>query len=211
MLRYVLLALLSDGEPKHGYALMKAYSERSGTHLSIGNVYRELQRLLAERLIVAAVNPEGADARRMPYAITAVGRESLSNWLSAPAHALVRTQPDLLSYRLSLLGDLDPTATNSFLSDLHDELWVQSKAVERERALASQRDRVAEGRLPMRSILLGRRARHLAADIELVEEIRATLQAAQKRGVSAAPRLAIDPANRRPRPKPQRRADRDGA
>src|SRR6185503_1117108 len=129
MLRYVLLALLSDGEPKHGYALMKAYSERSGTHLSIGNVYRELQRLVAERLIVPAVNPEGADARRMPYAITTLGRESLSRWLSAPAHALVRSQPDLLSYRLSLLGDLDPEATSSFLSDLHDELWVQSKAV----------------------------------------------------------------------------------
>src|SRR6185295_20121873 len=126
MLRYVLLALLSDGEPKHGYALMKAYSERSGTRLSIGNVYRELQRLVAERLVVAAVNPEGADPRRMPYSINTVGREALSGWLAAPAHTLVRNQPDVLSYRLALLGDLDPESASTFLKELHDELWVQS-------------------------------------------------------------------------------------
>ena len=42
MLRSVLLALLADGKAAHGYALMKAYEERSGFRLSIGNVYREL-------------------------------------------------------------------------------------------------------------------------------------------------------------------------
>lgn len=211
MLRYVLLALLTDGEAKHGYALMKAYSERSGTRLSIGNVYRELQRLVGERLITAAVNPEGADPRRMPYTISSLGREALSRWLAMPAHALLRTQPDVLSYRLALLGDLDPDAASAFLKDLRDELWVQSKAVERERAMVSQQDRVAEGALPMRSILLGRRMRHLAADIELVAEIQATFQAAQKRSAPRVPRLAIEPtASRRPRPK-QRRGYRDEA
>lgn len=211
MLRYVLLALLSDGEPRHGYALMKAYSARSGTRLSIGNIYRELQRLVAERLVEGAINPEGADPRRMPYRITGLGRGALATWLAAPAQSLMRTQPDALSYRLSLLGDLDPAAANAFLKDLHDELWVQTKTIERERAIASQ-DRVADGALPMRSLLLGRRTRHLAADIELVEEIRASLEALQKREVARVPRLAIETpsAARRQRPK-QRRVSRDGA
>jgi hypothetical protein len=144
----------------------------------------------------------------MPYRITAVGRDALAHWLAAPARALVRTQPDALSYRLSLLGDLDPTAASAFLKDLHDELWVQTKTVERERAVVSQ-ENVVEGSLPMRSLLLGRRTRHLAADIELVDEIRATLQAVQKREVARVPRLAIE-TTRRSRSK-QRRASRDEA
>jgi len=69
MLRYVLLALMSDGQPVHGYALMKAYEERSGIRLSIGNIYRELQGLVAAGLIAPAQNQPGADARRSPSAL----------------------------------------------------------------------------------------------------------------------------------------------
>jgi DNA-binding PadR family transcriptional regulator len=210
MLRYVLLALLSDGDPKHGYALMKAYADRSGTRLSIGNVYRELQRLVADGLITAATNPAGADPRRMPYAITKSGLEAFRTWLAAPAHALVRTTPDLISYRLALLGDLEAAVAGRFLKELQEELWVQTKALERERTVVTQHERVAEGTLSMRSILLGRRTRHLAADIAMVDEIRTTLQAAQKRGDARVPRLAIEsPAARRPRPKQERRAYED--
>src|ERR1041384_8270310 len=79
MLKFVLLALMSDGKPAHGYALMKAYEERSGLRVSIGNIYRELQRLLAEGSIVSAANPPGADPRRTPYAITAQGRQDLAS------------------------------------------------------------------------------------------------------------------------------------
>src|SRR5438046_9963574 len=78
MLRYVVLALLADGNPAHGYALMKAYRERSGVRMSIGNVYRELSRLAGEGLIAAATNAPGADTRRVPYRIMARGREALA-------------------------------------------------------------------------------------------------------------------------------------
>src|SRR5213596_1396376 len=86
MLRYVLLALLADGTPAHGYALMKAYRERSGVRLSIGNVYRELSRLAGEGLIVAATNPPGADPRRVPYRITDKGRDALATSGGAGPH-----------------------------------------------------------------------------------------------------------------------------
>lgn len=184
MLRYVLLALLADGSLAHGYALMKAYRERSGVRLSIGNVYRELSRLAGEGFIVAATNPPGADPRRAPYRITEKGRETLTAWLAAPVHTLTSTAADPLSHRLAILGDLDPSRASEFLRELHDELWEQSKTLERERAVTSQRDKREMPALPTRMFLLGRRAKHLATDIEMVDEMRALLAAGGKRSTS---------------------------
>jgi DNA-binding PadR family transcriptional regulator len=181
MLRYVLLALLADGNPAHGYALMKAYRERSGVRLSIGNVYRELSRLAGDALIVAAANPPGADPRRVPYRITEKGRNALATWLAAPVHTLTAASADALSHRLAILGDLDPGRASEFLGELHTELWEQSKTLERERAIASQQDKREAPALPTRMFLLSRRAKHLATDIEMVDEMRAFLSAGSKR------------------------------
>src|SRR5215471_1909954 len=175
MLRYVLLALLADGRPAHGYALMKAYAERSGVRLSIGNIYRELQRLIAAGWITTVANPEGADPRRTPYAITARGREALNGWLSESAHLLGRPLPDELSHRLALIGDIDPQLAMAFLEDVHTELWARAKALERDRAIALRVEKQDVFRT--RVMLLDRNARHLAADIELIDEIRTRLAA----------------------------------
>ena len=181
MLRYVLLALMADGKPTHGYALMKAYEERSGIRLSIGNVYRELQWLVGEGLIATAINPPGADPRRAPYAITAGGRQALGAWLATPAYALMRVAPDAICHRLALAADMDQSLLGSFLDDLHGELWSQSKVVERERAIVDQRARHGDRAVPTRAILLERRARHLAADIEMVDQMRSLLGSARRR------------------------------
>jgi len=187
MLRYVVLALLADGNPAHGYALMKAYRERSGVRLSIGNVYRELSRLAGEGLIAAATNPPGADPRRVPYRITDNGREALARWLAAPVRTLTFTTADPLSHRLAILGDLDAVRAGEFLNELHTELWEQGKTLERERAIASQR------------------AKHLATDIEMVDEMRAHLAAGGKRSAVKAPSAVSESV-------PQRRAkQRPGA
>ncbi len=178
MLRYVLLALMSDGQPVHGYALMKAYEERSGIRLSIGNIYRELQGLVAAGLIAPAQNQPGADARRSPYAITEAGRTALNRWLSVPAEGFVRESIDPLSYRLALLGDLDAQRVAGFLEDLHAELCSQARELERRQRIAcTSRSDVRS----MRSMLLTRRARRLAADIELIEDIRRDLFDEQNR------------------------------
>src|SRR3990172_2897011 len=107
MLRNVILALLSDGKPAHGYALMKSYEERSGARLSIGNVYRELERLITEGMIVPGENPAGSDPRRLPYLINEIGRTALIEWLTSPARNFLKATPDSLSYRLAILGDID--------------------------------------------------------------------------------------------------------
>jgi DNA-binding PadR family transcriptional regulator len=187
MLRYVLLALLADGQPRHGYALMKAFGERSGVRLSIGNVYRELQRLLGEGLIVTAANPIGADPRRTPYTLTDRGREALGRWYATPARALARGTPDALTYRLALLSDMDRERAAAFLDDLQNELWAQAKAIESERAAASQRD---ERGPCTRAFLQSRTARYLAADIELIDEMRTALAA--WRGAAPADRAGVD-------------------
>ena len=105
MLRYVLLAMLADGQAKHGYALMKVFAERCGVRVSVGNVYRELQRLVAEGLIITAANPSGADPRRAPYAITDLGRDALDAWFAEPPETFMRSTVDPLSWRLALVGE----------------------------------------------------------------------------------------------------------
>jgi DNA-binding PadR family transcriptional regulator len=183
VLRYVLLALLADGSPAHGYALMKAYRDRSGVRLSIGNIYRELQRLVGHGWITNAANPVGADPRRAPYVITNSGREAVAAWLNQPACTIGHGVPDEISHRLALVGDMDVDQAHSFLEDLHTELWSRAKALERERAVAAQQEKPLRS-TSTRGVLLARAVRHLTADIELVEELRGRVAAIRKRTVA---------------------------
>src|SRR2546428_12620361 len=64
---------------------MKEYRQQSGIEISIGNVYRELQRLAAGGLVRAAANPPGADPRRGPYENTPAGSAAVVEWPSTPA------------------------------------------------------------------------------------------------------------------------------
>jgi DNA-binding PadR family transcriptional regulator len=195
MLRYVLLALLSEGIPRHGYALMKAFAERSGVRLSIGNIYRELQRLTGEGLIATVANPIGADPRRAPYAITAAGRHALEQWLAMPARALARGSLDALGYRLALLGDIDADRADAFLDDLQGELWGQAKEIE---AARSARERPAADCFPVRAFLQSRQARYLAVDLELIAEMRGAVAAWRARAETPSETgLPVD-AGRRP-------------
>src|SRR5262245_60712901 len=162
MFRHVLLALMANGVPMHGYALMKTLERRSGVRVSIGNIYRELQRLRAEGLIVSVENPAGADPRRVPNAITAQGRAAVAEWLSMPAHAFIRDTGDRLYFRLALLTE-SGADNRKFLDDLEAELTQQVRATERDRAVAGNAS-------PVLAVLLNRRARHLAADITSLGE-----------------------------------------
>ena len=50
-MRHMLLGLLQHHGARHGYALMKEIRARTGVQLSIGNVYRELARLVREGIV----------------------------------------------------------------------------------------------------------------------------------------------------------------
>src|ERR1051326_3377897 len=170
MLRYVLLAVIAETGPLHGYALMKAFAARSGIRLSIGNVYRELQRLRSDGYIAAVDNPADADPRRAPYAITDAGRAALASWFTAPAESFLREPVDPLYCRLALLASSKVTHAVKFLDDLEVELSQQRRSAERRRETARDGS-------PILDILLGRRARHLAADIDMITEMRTAVAA----------------------------------
>lgn len=188
--RYVLLSLLADGQPAHGYALMKVYTERSGVRISIGNVYRELQRLIADGLITTAPRPAGTDARRAPYTITEAGRAALSAWLRTRAQAGARNSLDEFSARLAALGDMEPGEAATLVKDLHAELWAEAKAVESHRASLAHEEGTAGRLFPIREILLTRRAMQLAADIDLLDQVSACLAERPTRPATAPARTA---------------------
>lgn len=171
MLRYVLLGLLRDGTPRHGYALIKEYRRRTGVRLSTGNFYRELQRLVSEGLVQASVRSQDCDPRQTPYVTTAKGRGVFDAWLVSidpPTGAF--HQEDRLSARVLFLTQTEPEVARRMIARWQDDLWVRAKLVEREREDESTTRR--PGELPVLSLLLGRRNKHLAADLSFLEDAR---------------------------------------
>src|SRR5262245_36529854 len=84
MFYHGILGLLRDGRPRHGYELTREYRVRFGRPANPGNFYRECAKLVSQGLIIADPNPADADARRIPYRITADGCRDFDEWLHEP-------------------------------------------------------------------------------------------------------------------------------
>ena len=74
-----ILVALSDAD-RHGYAVMREVADRTGgeVRLTAATLYRSIQRLLDQRLIVEIDErpaPELDDERRRYYRLTPLGRE----------------------------------------------------------------------------------------------------------------------------------------
>ena len=74
---HILMALAEDD--RHGYAVIQNVAERTGgaVRLSAGTLYRSIQRMLEEGLLVEIddrPDPEEDDERRRYYRITPLGR-----------------------------------------------------------------------------------------------------------------------------------------
>ena len=75
---HILMALADDD--RHGYAIIQNVSGRTGgtVRLSPGTLYRSIQRMLEEGLLVEIderPDPEEDDERRRYYRITKLGRQ----------------------------------------------------------------------------------------------------------------------------------------
>jgi len=177
MIRYLVLGLLRRGGAHHGYALMKQYRERSGIRISTGNFYRELQHLVGEGLVQTAVNPPGADPRRAPYEITEAGVEAFDAWLGQPSMPGIAQHDDDISARALFIVDADPSLARRFLDQWREELWIRSKILERDRESSMMHSR---GDVPQSfaalQFLITRRLRHLAADLEFLQEFRSAYE-----------------------------------
>jgi DNA-binding PadR family transcriptional regulator len=74
---HILMALADDD--RHGYAIIQDVAERTGgaVRLSPGTLYRSIQRMLEEGLLVEIddrPDPEDDDERRRYYRVTPLGR-----------------------------------------------------------------------------------------------------------------------------------------
>lgn len=190
MFRYLILGMLRAGGRQHGYALVKAYRERSGVDVSTGNFYRELQRLVLDGLIRSADNPPDADARRTPYEITPLGITVFDEWLTAHDAAAGGWAEDEISARLLFADEADSATMLKVLDRLQENVWFYGKSLERARrqALAEADAADAPATFRVLPLLLGRRLKHVAADIEFLGELRTRYQAFLDAG--AAPLVA---------------------
>ena len=176
MFRYVVLGLLRGGIRLHGYALMKRYRQRTGLQINTGSFYRELQRLVTEGSIESVAPGLDADPRRAPYAITDAGRAAFDAWFAAPMQLGPHTSgEDQLAARILFLADASPDVAARVLAAWQDALWHRAKDIDRARETALTEPDPASGFDVLRH-LLARRLRHIAADIELIDELRRTYE-----------------------------------
>ena len=194
MFRYVVLGLLRSGAGLHGYALMKRYRQRTGLSINTGSFYRELQRLVTERLIKSAMRGADADPRRAPYVITEAGIAAFDGWFTAPIPpGATSSGEDQLAARLLFLAEAPPEVARAVLDTWKDALWSRAKSLDhaREAVLADPDGRQG---FDVLSHLLARRLRHIAADIELIDELRRTYETwAATQAWDAAAAGATDP------------------
>jgi len=170
MLRHLILGLLRDGEPRHGYQLVSQHRSLTGAAISSGNVYRELSSLASHGLVHARADQAGADGRRIPYQITNLGRERFDGWLLSTAK-----RDDELRTWLLFLDRVPVGVRERVLDRARDTLWSQSKALERAREDAvAKHGRGGFNPLP---ILLSRRLKQVTADLEFLNELRVDLSA----------------------------------
>lgn len=198
MFRYLILGLLRNGAVLHGYALMKEYWNRSGIQVSSGNFYRELQRLAADGFVCSVTNPVDADARRAPYEITETGAAAFDAWLVQRTGAGVPYCDDEISARAIFVPQADPSIVNRILERWQEELWSRGKGLERAReaALARSKDGKEGGLSPL-ALLLARRLKYVASDLEFIDQLRmayqrsaaASSQVAEPRAASSATRV----------------------
>ena len=193
MFRYVVLGLLRSGARLHGYALMKRYRQRTGLPINTGSFYRELQRLVGERLITSVTRGDDADPRRAPYAITEEGIAAFDAWFTAPMQpGSTSSGEDQLAARILFLADAPADVAVRVLTVWQDALWNRAKAIDhaRETVLGDHGTPPGFDVLPY---LLARRLRHVAADIELIDELRRAYDAwSANRHVAEQP-LAVSP------------------
>jgi len=172
MFRYVVLGLLRSGARLHGYALMKRYRQRTGLPINTGSFYRELQRLTGERLIASVVRGNDTDPRRAPYAITDEGIAAFDSWFTAPMQlGSTSSGEDQLAARILFLADAPPDVALRVLTVWQDVLWNRAKAIDHAREAALGEHGASAG-FDVLPYLLARRLRHVAADIELIDDLR---------------------------------------
>src|SRR5262245_31195355 len=171
MFLHLLLGLLRDGQPHHGYRLMTEYEARSGNHASAGNFYRVLARLAAQGLVSTGTNPATSDARRIPYRITETGAQLFDRWLVSSGGS------EEIWERLLFADRVPGDVLARLLDRWQEDLWMQGKVLARRHDDAlhdSTND--PSGRYDPLPVLLARRIKQVEADLQFLKELRVQLE-----------------------------------
>jgi len=169
MFAHLVLGVLRDGKPRHGYDVSGELRARCGLPVNPGNVYRELNKLSSLGLIEPIERAPDADARRNPYRIRPEGRDNFDAWLRSPA-----TQEHDLSSWVAFIDRLPADELPSLLEQMQERLWRRSKAFARDRDAFLIESRTngerSEWRIgAVRSLL---ELKQVTAALEFVEELR---------------------------------------
>ena len=96
---FVLLALAE--KPVHGSVIHNVLIERMGLHKpDTGAIYRTLQQLEQDHLVVAEWDTEGKGPAKKVYCLTAAGWEKLEEWRQDIEMRLSKLQNFLETYRI---------------------------------------------------------------------------------------------------------------
>lgn len=107
---YALLGILGK-QASYGYDLKKEYDDLYGKEktLAFGQVYATLSRLLRDNKVTIEATEQSAGPERKLYAITALGREDLEQWLATPEKLHPNTQTVLfIKVVTAVLLDKEP-------------------------------------------------------------------------------------------------------
>jgi len=185
MFVHLLLGLLRDGQPHHGYHLIMEYRARSGSKASAGNFYRVLARLATQGMVTTGTSSPRDDARRIPYQITETGAQVFDRWLTSSSGS------EEIAQRLLFLDRVPREALTRLMDRWQEDLWMQGKALAR-RHEDAVRDDTATGRYNPLPALLARRIKQVEADLEFLKELR----------TNVAARLSQPPAEEQEAPEP---------
>lgn len=110
-LRYALLAALQE-QPATGYELTQRFRTRLANvwNASHQQVYRELGRLLEEKMLLVEDIPQTDKPDKKRYHVTLVGRQALKSWLDRPQPRPPVRDPLLVKLFAGELLDLDALA-----------------------------------------------------------------------------------------------------
>src|SRR5262249_5458643 len=138
---------------------------------------RDLMRLGRAGFVETATNPPNADPRRIPYHISDRGRQAFDTWLTSPTRG-----PEEIENWLLFMDRVPLESRIAILERYRDDLIIRNKLLARERddALQALR-RDAETADAVFPLLLTRRLKRIACEIEFVDEVIQPLLAEQAR------------------------------
>jgi DNA-binding PadR family transcriptional regulator len=169
---FMILGLLRGGGRLHGYALWRAYEQRSGQRIHSGKFYRTLKSLAEARRIRLSTLP-GADHPRRLYELTPIGAQAFDDWVlafDAGRHA----SADEISARAPFVFELPAPVAASFLGVAGHALGARLKRLEHERERVLSRPGLGDRDRTIAAALLARNLAHAAADLEWLSEMRSS-------------------------------------